>query len=59
MFGDSCLEHMNRLATDVLDCPECSSESLEVIDVEHDEECSIETFHMSCDDCGKQFTFSR
>ena len=50
-IGDSAMDHMNRMATDILECEKCESENLEMVDAD-----SV-TFEFKCEDCGHAFKY--
>ena len=52
---ENAMDNLNRIATDILECEKCDSESLEMLDVEHDEGADSVTFTWKCKNCGHVF----
>ena len=48
-------DHMNEMATDILDCPECSSEDLTNTASSFDEETEVTTDSCHCSECDHKF----
>lgn len=48
-------DHMNRMATDILDCPKCESEDVHLCGCTFDEDSQSETEHFQCNHCDHLF----
>ncbi len=56
MIEESAIDDMNRIATDVLCCPECMSDDVYEKGCEYDEDMEVTLLHMKCKDCDYVFT---
>ncbi len=52
------MDNMNRLATNMIQCPECDSESITELHYDFDMEICGGTHHLTCGDCNHYFTES-
>ena len=52
---DDFLENMNRMATDILECPKCDCECLELTDADYDPVADVGTESWLCLKCGHSF----
>lgn len=49
---ESAMDNMNRLATDIIECPSCGSEEMEFTSLNMDEEILEMTEVWKCSECG-------
>ena len=52
-------DHMNRMATDIIECPSCSGEDLEIRGIEYSKDDDSEISALRCNDCGTEFEDKR
>jgi len=54
---ESAEDHMNHMATDILECPKCESEDLELAGIDYFEYASNERWF--CKNCGHDFVHTQ
>ena len=52
---ESYEDHMNRIATDILSCPTCQSEDLELLGTTYEKDTGAENAEFRCEDCDNVF----